>query len=125
MTSTRPLFLASVVAGAAVWAVFDLFDTEPWDSVYGWVAVPVLGFAFGLVGKERPMRWPAGIFLGQVLFGTASLFFRGGGANLFIPLGLLFLVPFTIPAVLGALVGSALSKAFDKPGSRDAKGPPM
>jgi hypothetical protein len=128
MTSARLLFLASVIAGAVLWVVFDLMDTEPWDSAYGWVAVAVLGFAFGFVGRERPMLWPAGIFVGQALFGTASFLnslflYTGGGLNFFVPLGLMFLVPFTIPAFLGAFLGSSLRQALDKPPDRGAKGP--
>jgi hypothetical protein len=118
-SSSKLLFLISVLAGVAVWAVFAAFGIEPWDSLYGWIAVGGAGLVLGLLGKGNPLLWPLGIFLGQALFGLGgfvqSLFFySGGGANLFLPLGLLFLVPFTIPALVGSLVGFGLRWALTK-----------
>ena len=105
-----------MVGGGVLWAVFAALNTEPWDSPYGWILVAGLGLVMGFLGKEKPMVWPLGIFLGAALFGLGdflkSLFFySGGGVNFFFPLGLIFLVPFTIPAVIGSFVGSALRKA--------------
>ena len=81
------MWVASVFAGAAVWAAFALFDTEPSDAL-----------------------WALGIFFGQAIFGFASLATTGGGANLFLPLGLAFLVPFTLPALAGTFAGAALTR---------------
>ena len=109
------LVCASSIAGGAVWIVFDALGTEPWDEPYGAVALLAVGFLFGYLGKEHPVLWTLGIFAGQALFGFAKLakdlfFYSGGGANLFFPLGLLFLVPFTVPALIGAFAGAALAR---------------
>jgi len=98
-----------------VWAVFDAFTTEPWDSPYGLIVVAGLGLTFGFFGRGNSMLWPLGIFLGEALFGLCTFlksifFYSGGGVNFFFPLGLMFLVPFTIPAVIGSFVGSWLRK---------------
>ena len=119
INSSKLLFFVSVLSGAAVWAVFGLFNTEPWDVAYGWVVLAILGIGFGFVGKANPMLWPLGIFLGEVLFGVGSLlrsllFYSGGGVNLFFSLGLLFLVPFTATAFLGSFIGFGLRKALSK-----------
>jgi hypothetical protein len=116
-TSAKSLFLISVVAGMAVWGAFAAFETEPWDVPLGWVALGALGLFFGFIGKGNPILWPLGIFLGEALFGLGSLaksvfFYSGGGANFFFPLGLVFLVPFTIPAFLGSFAGFGLRKVI-------------
>jgi hypothetical protein len=103
------LFVASVLAGSALWLAFDLLKTEPWDTLYGAVAILGLGFVFGYVGKEHPFIWTLGIFLGQAIFGFVSLIVASG-PNFFLPLGLAFLVPFTMPALVGALAGADLAK---------------
>ena len=116
IASSKLLFVASVIAGGTVWAVFAVFKTEPWDSPYGWIAVAGLGLTFGFLGKGNPMFWPLGIFLGEVLFGLGDFlrsmfFYSDGGVNFFFPLGLIFLVPFTVPALVGSVVGFGIRKA--------------
>mgnify|MGYP001612249306 CR=1 FL=1 len=116
IASSKLLFVTSVIAGGTVWAVFAAFKTEPWDSPYGWIVVAILGFILGFLGKGNPMLWPLGIFLGEALFGLGDFvksifFYSGGGINFFFLLGLIFLVPFTIPALIGSVVGSAIRKA--------------
>ena len=98
-----------------LWAVFALFKTEPWDVAYGWIAIAALGFAFGFLGPEKPLLWPAGLFVGQALSGFASLlasvfFYSGGGVNFFFPLGLIFLLPFTAPALVTSLAAAEIRK---------------
>jgi hypothetical protein len=48
-------------------------------------------------------------------------FYSGGGVNFFFPLGLMFLVPFTIPALIGSFVGFGLRKALNKTLNPDAQ----
>ena len=116
IAASRWLFVASVIAGGALWAAFAVLETEPWDSPYGWVAVAGLGLTFGFLGQGNPMLWPLGIFLGEALFGLGSFlkslfFYSGGGASFFLPLGLIFLVPFTVPALIGSIVGFGIRQA--------------
>lgn len=115
ITSSKVLLVTSVIAGVTVWGVFAAFGTEPWDSPYGWIAVAGLGLIFGFLGKRNPMLWPLGIFLGEVLFCFGSFLmsmflYSGGGVNLFFPIGLIFLVPFTIPAFVGSFIGFGIRK---------------
>ena len=95
--------------------LFSRFNIEPWDSPYGWLTVGMLGLVLGFIGKENPWLWPIGIYLGETLFGLGSfikvvVFSSGSGANMFIPLGIIFLIPFTIPAFIGSLVGCGIRK---------------
>jgi len=120
------LFLISVLAGALL---FALADSEPWDSLYGWIGMAGLGMLLGVLGNGKPMLWPLGIFLGEVLYGTGrfaiSLFFAtGGGVNFFFPLGLLFLISFTVPALVGSCVGFGLRRALNKTLHPDTQTPP-
>ncbi len=115
MTKIR-VFICSVIAGFVFWAAFIWFNVEPWDSPYGWVTVGILGLFFGFIGKESPWLWPLGIFLGEFLFALGSFlkslfFYSGGGVNMFIPLGILFLVYFSFPAFIGSFVGFGIKKA--------------
>jgi len=85
-----------------------------------------LGVVFGFLGKGNLMLWPLGILLGEFLYGTGSFmkslfFYGGGGANFFFPLGAMFLIPFTIPALVGSLVGFGLQKALSKTLNPDAQ----
>lgn len=128
ISSGKLLFGISVVIGGALWVVFALFDTEPWDSPYGWIAVAGLGIVLGFLGKGIPLLWPLGIFLGELLYGRGSVvkslfFYSGGGANMFFPLGAMFLVPFTLPAFIGSLVGFGFKKALDRVLNPDARTP--
>ncbi len=114
--SKRNVFIVSVIAGFLFWAIFAWLNIEPWDSLYGWLTVGLLGLVLGFIGKENPWLWPLGIYLGEVLFGLGNfmkglLLLSGGGANMFIPLGMIFLIPFTIPAFIGSLVGFEIRKA--------------
>lgn len=117
MLFNKIYFLASVFIGILFWVIFIWINIEPWDSLYGWITVVILGFVFGFVGKVKPWLWPLGLFLGELLFGIGGylkdlFFYSGGGVNMFIPLGILFLVPFTIPAFIGSFVGYGARKAI-------------
>jgi hypothetical protein len=113
----RLCFLVSIAAGTALWALFAAFDAEPWDSVAGWIAVTVLGYFFGYYGKGNALLWPLGILLGEILWGFGTLLYHsGGGANFFFPLGLIFLVPFTLPALFGSVIGALIARPRRVPG---------
>ena len=118
------LFIISILAGLVIWVFSSsIFGTsEPWDSPhYGLVSLILIaiGFVFGLIGYEKPLFWPLGFFLGCFLFGIFSfikdiVFYRGGGVNMFIPLGVIFLIPFCFPVLLGAFIGSFIIKKYKK-----------
>ena len=113
----KKVFIFSVLLGFIFWAVFIWFMIEPWDTIYGWITVGLLGLCLGFIGKESPWLWPLGLYLGEALFGLGSLlksilFYSGGGTNMFIPLGLIFLIPFTFPAFIGSFVGFGIRKAI-------------
>lgn len=115
--SNKLMFFAAMAAGAIVWGAFALFNTEPWDEPYGWLVLAIVAAGFGFLGRGNPLWWPLGIFLGEVLFGTAGVIasmlgYGASGANMFIPLGLMFVVPFTVPAFVGSVVGFGLRKAL-------------
>ena len=126
IASSKLLFVTSVIVGVAIWVVFAVFETEPWNSSYGLIGMVALGVFFGFLGKGNPMLWPLGIFLGEFLYGTGSFmkslfFYSGGGVNFFFPLGAMFLIPFTIPALVGSLVGFGLRKTLNKTLNPDAQ----
>lgn len=128
IASSKLLFVISIVTGGAVWVVFAMFETEPWNSLYGSIAMAGLGITFGFLGKGNPMLWPLGVFLGEFLYGTGSFvkslfFYSGGGVNFFFPLGVKFLVLFTIPALIGSLVGFGVKKALNRMLNSDAQKP--
>ncbi len=108
-TRHKVLLAASVAAGAGMWLAFDLFKTEPWNSPFGVLAIFAIGFVFGFLGRERPITWAFGILAGEVLFGLIVFLFGERGPNFFFPLGLLYLIPFTLLAGLGALVGGQVA----------------
>ncbi len=111
--SQRNIFIISVIAGFLFWGIFAWYNIEPWDSPYGLQTVGLLGLVLGFIGKENPWLWPLGIYLGETLFGLGSFIFSsGGGANMFIPLGMIFLIPFTVPAFIGSFVGSGIRKVI-------------
>jgi hypothetical protein len=115
-TANKFLFLGAVIAGVLL---FALPGTEPWDSLYGWVEIVGLGLVFGFVGKGKPWLWPIGIFLGEFLYGAGSFaksyfFYSGGGANFFFPVGLMYLVPFTVPAFIGSFIGAGVRRVFTR-----------
>jgi hypothetical protein len=89
--------------------LFHALNTEPWDTPFGPAALLGVGFVFGYTGRRHPILWSLGILLGQAIAGMA-IAMTSRGPNLFLPLGLLFLVPLTLPALIGALAGAGLAK---------------
>ncbi len=107
-----PAFTISVIAGFLVWylSVPLIGKAEPWDSEtpYYKMELLVAGMIAGLL-PARPIRlwfwlWPAGIFCGQV----AAIFMRSFthppiGANLFFPIGVVFLAVYSLISLFGAV----------------------
>jgi len=56
-------------------------------------------------------------------FIESLFFYGGGGADLFFPLGLMFLIPFATPALIGSFVGFALRKVLYKIPNPEAQKP--
>ena len=52
---TNLMFIASMIAGVAVWVLFHALNTEPWDTPFGPPALLGLGFVFGYTGRRHPM----------------------------------------------------------------------
>jgi hypothetical protein len=103
--------LTAVTGGFSLWMLSPILtgDTEPWDAhnqLLYLAALAGLGAACGLIAPERFWAWPAGIYAGQLI---AILYRRHqlppGGADFLIPLGLLFLVPYTVPSLVGSALG--------------------
>ena len=87
-------------------------------SPYEWIIIALIGVCFGFFSKDTPWLWGCGIYLGAALFGFVvfliSIFFhRGGGANMFIPVGMIFLLGFTFPAFVGSYIGFGIRKVYN------------
>ena len=122
------VFIISIVAGFVFCAVFASFNSQPWDSPYGWIVISVMGACLGFLGKGSPWLWGLGIYFGETIFGCGSFlksmfFYSGGGVNMFIPLGIVFLIPFTLPAFIGSLAGFGLRKVLNNMLNTDARKP--
>lgn len=115
-----------VLSGFLLWAIYSLFfNTEPWDSRYGYITVGLIGLVLGLSWPGKPWLWPLGHFLGQLLywaFGLAIGFFFYGsrGDKFFIPLtlGPMMLMLFCLPALVMSLAGAGIRKFAKKASSK-------
>lgn len=112
-------FIVSVVQGTLLWIIFPFIskENEPFDSIWGYIIIGVLGFVLGLSDPQKPWLWALGLYLGQFLFGSFSfiksiIYKNGGGVNLFIPLGAIFLLFFCMPALVGSYIGASIRKYF-------------
>jgi hypothetical protein len=114
------LFCAGIVAGLTLWVGSSLFFgmSEPWDAeglgYFG--TLFVLGAIGGLLRPQAFWLAPAGLFVGQFLFGAVSwvksiVAYSGGGVNFFVPLGAIQLFAFSLVALAGAFLGSIVSRA--------------
>jgi hypothetical protein len=109
-------FTLGAAGGFLIWLFSEPLTgrREPWDGAVLWylVALFVLGFVIPLGLRTRPFPVYWGALAGQILFGlvpfAACLLFGAlctDQANLF-PLGAVILVAFTLPALVGALLGA-------------------
>jgi len=111
------LFLACAAAGWLLWMGGDSPPGrhEPWDAenqLPYLLAQGLLGFVFGAVEPRCFWRWPLGVYVGQ----AAGLVHSGlsgpeGTVSPLLPLGMMFLLPYTVPACVGAAVGAAYAKS--------------
>jgi hypothetical protein len=127
--------ILSVAAGYALWNFWPIIGgaKEPWDaSPLLYISIlAALGFVFGFIGNEKPWIWFLSIYGGQFLFCLISSIkdFRShtGGANFFIPLGVIFLFVCSVPAFLGSCLGYKMRRVWShtvsphKPTNGDGK----
>jgi hypothetical protein len=111
-------FLTSAVCGFLLWYFSQEItgNSEPWDGnvLFYLIGLTAIGFlCVYLFGSNlRSVYW--GGFLGQAFVGAGAFFgcmllgvFCKGGANLF-PLGVVFLLVYSLPLLFGAWVAAAI-----------------
>ena len=103
--------------GAAIWVVSSSLTgrQEPWDAVGIYYPAALLGA--GLVGGfVVPGHWgevAAGVFTGQALVLLGRAMSDPGSSGLW-PLGLMVLALYSLLALVGALLGSALRRLANR-----------
>lgn len=101
----RAILWRAIAAGAALWALSPLIAgrREPWDSPvpYYWISLIALGAGFAWYARRRTAMKPImlGLYIGQLAWGLIAL----GVGNL-LPLGLIALAFYLIPAYVAARV---------------------
>jgi len=80
IASSKLLLVTSVIVGVAIWAVFAVFEAQPWNSRYGLIGMVGLGVVFGFLGKGIAQLWQMDRHMNQVaatgLFGGNRVFRR-------------------------------------------------
>ena len=116
MPRSRPAlaaFLIGLVIGAAIWWLSPLITgrREPWDAEGGYYAGSLLGAGVlgGLLLPEHSHWFVAGIFVGQVLVLLGAVLRDPSSGGLW-PLGVVFMALYSLLALLGATLGSALRR---------------
>lgn len=119
LSRTRPPWQAVATAltlGFGIWAglVFILGGAEPWDrQVHLYLlAQAACGLLLGLIWPDSVAALWLLLLLGQGLAaGVGSFVDEGVGVDFLIPLGLVFLVLYSLPGLLALLLGRAIRKA--------------
>jgi len=110
---TAARFLIGLAIGAAIWLLSPLITgkREPWDAEGGYYAGALLGAGLlgGLLLPEQARGFVAGIFVGQVLVLLGGVLSDPSSGGLW-PLGLMFLALYSLLALLGATLGSAVRR---------------
>ena len=116
-------FGISILSGVLLWTIYSFFfNTEPWDSRYGYYTVGLIGLVLGLSLPGKPWLWAIGHSLGQFLYWALGLtldflFSRGISAEFYIPLlalGMISLTLFCLPALIMSLAGAGIRKFVKK-----------
>ncbi|MGH7579377.1 MAG: hypothetical protein ACREM9_04340 [Gemmatimonadales bacterium] len=106
-----------LVLGAAIWVLSGVLTgrTEPWDARGMYYASALIGSG-ALGGFLVPGHWAEvaiGIFAGQAVVMVARVLAEPASGGLW-PLGILLLALYTLLALVGALLGSALRRLVGK-----------
>jgi hypothetical protein len=106
-------FLIGLGIGVAIWLLSPLITgrREPWDAEGGYYAGALLGAGLlgGLLLPENSRGFVAGIFVGQVLVLLGGVLSDPSSGGLW-PLGVIFLALYSLLALLGAALGSAVRR---------------
>lgn len=101
--------------GALIWICSQRFTgtTEPWDaSGYYWhISLLVAGFLPGVLSPQRFWLWPLGVLLGQLIIFAARVI---QAPSAFWPIGIIFLVLYSILTFAGAFIGWASRRVFTR-----------
>jgi hypothetical protein len=111
------LFFACATAAWLLWMGADSPPGrhEPWDAdnqLPYLLAQGLLGAVFGAIEPTRVWRWPLGVYVGQAI-GLVHSGLSGAERSVgpLVPLGMMFLLPYTVPACVGAAVGAAYARS--------------
>ena len=104
--------------GAAIWVLSASITgrPEPWDanSAYYPVALLVAGFVGGFLVPGHWGEVAVGVYAGQALVLLGRVLSDTGSGGLW-PLGLIVLALYSLVALAGALLGSALRRFANRP----------
>jgi hypothetical protein len=109
--SGRSAFVIGLVCGAIIWVLSPLItgQAEPWDAAGAYYpgALFIAGLLASLALPANAGRVALGIFAGQVLVLIGRVIADPSSGGLW-PLGILFLALYSVLALIGARLGSAL-----------------
>ena len=119
----KRIFMLSVGLGLLIWALSPMLagNREPWDArgPYYAASLFIAGLVPALLEPRRFWVWPVGVYLGQCLFIIGASFLRPSpGANLAVA-GVVIMVFYMLPTVIGVGVGAAIRMIAKRMGTRD------